>query len=242
MDDIAGMYGAGQFVSGDMSGAGQFVSGAPSYADLMGAVLRGAQIRGAGMSHGGMYGADPVSAMLGMADIAGAPGADMLGFSLNPLHYLNKLNPFHYMNFGGGGHSTPGQQAIQQKQIAHGAGVVPRSNQKARRYVCPLPATVVAGGASATIQTQPQCLYRPERFIIAASLAPSFVVTDVKVGNVSQLPNTGDIPGELFAQNGVDCTIEFDTVNPAINLLVVVTNITGGSLTFRGAFIGTNVQ
>ena len=183
----------------------------------------------------GLYGNDPVSAMLGMADIA--------GISLNPFHYLNKLNPFHYMNFGGGGHpQTPGQAAIQQKQIAHGAGVVERSNQKARRYVCPLPATVVAGGASATIQTQPQCLYRPERFIIAASLAPSFVVTDVKVGNVSQLPNTGDIPGELFAQNGVDCTIELDTVNPAINLLVVVTNITGGSLTFRGAFIGTNVQ
>jgi hypothetical protein len=234
MDDIAG---AGQFVSG----TGQFVSGMNPYEAMMGAILRGAVMHGgAGMSHGGMYGADPVSAMLGMADIAG--NADMMGFSLNPFHYLNKLNPFHYMNFGGGGGQSPGQQAIQQKQVAHGAGVVPRSNQKARRYVCPLPATVVAGGASATIQTQPQCLYRPERFIIAASLAPSFVVTDVKVGNVSQLPNTGDIPGELFAQNGVDCTIEFDTVNPAINLLVVVTNITGGSLTFRGAFIGTNVQ
>lgn len=237
MDDIAG---AGQFVSG----AGQFVSGMNPYEAMMGAILRGAVMHGApGMHAGpGMYGADPVSAMLGMADIAGAGGMDpsgMLGFSLNPFHYLNKLNPFHYMHSGG---SSPGQQAIQQKLVQHGAGVVPRSNQKARRYVCPLPATVVAGGASATIQTQPQCLYRPERFIIAASLAPSFVVTDVKVGNVSQLPNTGDIPGELFAQNGVDCNIEFDTVNPAINLLVVVTNITGGSLTFRGAFIGTNVQ
>jgi hypothetical protein len=226
MSDIAG-YGANEFVSGgdDMLGliAGLLGSGMSSPAGLYG---NGPSfISGAG---------DPVSALLGMSDIAGAD--DMLGFSLNPLNW------FKHKQKQQATHQALVKHAINQKLQQHGAAVTPRQNQKARRYPCPLPATVVAGGASATISTQPQALYRPERFVIAASLAPSFVVTDIKVGNVSQLPNTGDIPGELFAQNGVDCQVEFDTVNPAINLLVVVTNITGGALTFRGAFIGTNVQ
>lgn len=218
MADIAG---AAEFVSGGMGP--EFVSGAD---DLLGLIA------GTLSSPGGLYGAsDPVSALLGMSDIAGGAD-DLLGFSLNPVNWFRKKQAKQALV----------KHAINQKLQQHGAAVVPRQNQKARRYPCPLPATVVAGGASATITTQPQALYRPERFVIAASLAPSFVVTDIKVGNVSQLPNTGDIPGELFAQNGVDCNIEFDTVNPAINLLVVVTNITGGPLTFRGAFIGTNVQ
>jgi hypothetical protein len=189
-------------------------------------------------------GNDPVSALLGLDDIAG--GDDMLGLSLK-----------QKLGIGAGVAGTAGlgayllarrrkqaitKAAINQKLMTNGAAVVARHNQKARRYPCPLPATVVAGGASATITARPQALYRPERLVIAASIAPSFSVTDIKVGNVSQIPNTGEIPGELFAQNGVDCTIQLDTVNPAIDLLVVVTNITGGNLTFRGAFIGTNVQ
>ena len=241
----------------------QFLSGypLPAMADIAGAAsnpfISGAEF---------VSGMDPVSAMLGLEDIAGCYDPSMMGLGLpswlNPVnqvkfaaHQLNpfgsglaaKLNPamwaYHAMHRGGGGGTNPQTaEAINAKLLANGAGVVPHAPTKARRYPCPLPATPVAGGASATITANPQALYRPERLIIAASIAPSFTVTDIKVGNVSQVPNTGEIPGEMFAQNGVDCTITLDTVNPALNLLVVVTNITGGTLTFRGAFIGTNVQ
>lgn len=251
-------YMNGPFVSGADA---QFLSGNPQF-------VSGPFV--SGMAN--IAGQDPVSAMLGLEDIAGYggyPDPSMMGFGLprilNPIEHLkfaaHNLNPFgsglaakinpamwayHALHHGGSsGPAAPDAAqaaAINSKLIAHGAGVVPRHNQKARRYPCPLPATPVAGGASATISAQPQALYRPERLVIAASIAPSFSVTDIKVGNVSQIPNTGEIPGELFAQNGVDCSIELDTVNPALNLLVVVTNITGGTLTFRGAFIGTTVQ
>jgi len=229
MSDIAG---AAEFLSGD-----SFVSGGDDA--LLGALVG---LLGAGSMDHRMLGAgDPVSALLGFgSDIAGN-GADMLGMEdmmgawYNPVSWFKKKQQQQAK-------TNLVRHAINTKLQQSGAAVTTRQNTKARRYPCPLPATVVAGGASATITANPQTLYRPERFVIAASLAPSFVVTDIKVGNVSQLPNTGDIPGELFAQNGVDCAIQFDTVNPALNLLVVVTNITGGPLTFRGAFIGTNVQ
>jgi hypothetical protein len=226
----------------DLLGA-EFLSGDDMMGDeaLLGLLSGGTMSDIAG--DGFVSGADPVSALLGLDDIA---GDDMLGMSLK-----------QKLGIGAGVAGAAGlgalllarrrkqaitKAAINQKLIRGGAAVVARHNQKARRYPCPLPATVVAGGASATITARPQALYRPERLVIAASIAPSFSVTDIKVGNVSQIPNTGEIPGEMFAQNGVDCTIQLDTVNPAIDLLVVVTNITGGNLTFRGAFIGTNVQ
>ncbi len=197
-------------------------------------------------------GDDPVSALLGLSqDIAGLGWGD-----LNPLNIINPkgnsiLNPFHQLGMLARAtglmkkqqtQQAMTKQAINQKLVAHGAGVLDRAPTKARRYPCGLTPTVVAGGASATIRANPQQLYRPERFIVPGSIAPNFSLTDIKVGNVSQLPNNGEIPCEIFAQNGVDAYLELDTVNPAIDLLVVVTNLTGGNLTFRGAFIGTSVQ
>jgi hypothetical protein len=201
-------------------------------------------------------GGDPVSALLGLSqDIAGLSWGDVTR-TLNPLNVLDPrgnsiLNPFHALATVARATGLMKKQqaqadltkaAINQKLIQNGAGVLDRAPTKARRYPCGLTPTVVAGGASATIRANPQQLYRPERFIVPGSIAPNFSLTDIKVGNVSQLPNNGEIPCEIFAQNGVDAYLELDTVNPAIDLLVVVTNLTGGNLTFRGAFIGTSVQ
>lgn len=226
----AAMMGA-QFLSGypDMSGA-EFLSGDPfvSGYDMAGM----ADIAGA-MDIAG----DPVSALLGM-------GPDMSGFSLNPFHYLNKINPFHRGSIfrPTGGPSPAAAAAINAKLAQNGAAVVNHANSKARKTVSPVVATAVGGGLNAVITAQPQTLFRPERFVIPASIAPSFTIQDIKVGNVSQFPNTGDIPGEMFAQNSFDTGIRLDTVNPAINLSVAVTNITGGTLTFRAGFYGTLVQ
>lgn len=215
------------FLSGSMAD----ISGAP-FEDISGAAF--------------LSGMDPVSALLGN-------GMDMSGF--NPLsaimnlpgelyHGLTKINPFD-SNFLLRHHpaaQSPVAAAIRQKQIQQGAGVTPHPLSKSNKTYSPVTATVVGGGLSANISANPQQLFRPERFVIPASLAPSFTIQDIKVGNVSQFPNAGDIPGEVFAQNSFDDGIRFDTVNPAINLQVALTNITGGSLTFRGAFKGTMCQ
>ena len=221
-----------QFVSGyDMAGMAD-ISGAP-FEDISGAAF--------------LSGMDPVSALLGN-------GMDMSGF--NPLsaianlpnqlyHGLTKLNPFD-SNFLLRSHHaaapSPVAAAIRMKQMQNGAGVTPHPLSKSNKTYSPVTATVVGAGLGANISANPQQLFRPERFVIPASLAPSFTIQDIKVGNVSQFPNAGDIPGEVFAQNSFDDGIRFDTVNPAINLQVSCTNITGGSLTFRGAFKGTMCQ
>lgn len=216
-DQLDGLIGALLGLD-DISGA-EFLSGGD---DLMGAL---SDIAGMSDIAGAEFlsGADPVSALL---------GDDMMGFSLNPLNLFRKKKAKQNLV----------RHAINQKLQQHGAAVVDRRNQKARRFPSPVTATIVAGGASATIAATPQTLFRPERLVVPASLAPSFVLTDLKVGNVSQFPNAGELPLEIFAQTGVDCTIELDTVNPALNLSVTVTNITGGALTFRAGFIGTSVQ
>ena len=216
-DNLDGLIGALLGLD-DTSGA-EVLSGGD---DLMGAL---SDIAGMSDIAGAEFlsGADPVSALL---------GDDMMGFSLNPLNLFRKKKAKQNLV----------RHAINQKLMKHGAAVVDRRNQKARRFPSPVTATIVAGGASATIAATPQTLFRPERLVVPASLAPSFVLTDLKVGNVSQFPNAGELPLEIFAQTGVDCTIELDTVNPALNLSVTVTNITGGALTFRAGFIGTSVQ
>lgn len=230
MDAIDGLIGA-LLGSSDMAGA-EFVSGyggggSMDHAALLGAlsdIASGDMSDIAGASAEFLSGQDPVSALLG--------DGDMAGFSLNPINWFRHKKAKQALV----------KHAINQKLMRNGAAVVSRQNQKARRFPSPVTATVVAGGASATIAATPQTLFRPERLVVPASLAPSFVLTDLKVGNVSQFPNAGELPLEIFAQTGVDCTIELDTVNPALNLSVTVTNITGGSLTFRAGFIGTSVQ
>lgn len=223
---LAGLLGLlGDDSSGDdLLGAAEFLSGD----DMSGDDLIGTMSDIAGAEF--LSGADPVSALLGMSDIA---GGDEMGLSMNPLRLFRRKQKAKQQLL---------RHAINAKLQRNGAAVVDRRNQKARRFPSPVTATVVAGGAAATIRANPQTLFRPERLVVPASLAPSFVLTDLKVGNVSQFPNTGELPLEIFAQNGVDCTITLDTVNPAIDLSVSVINITGGSLTFRAGFIGTTVQ
>jgi hypothetical protein len=225
-------------ICGAVLSGNTFLSG--SMADISGAPFE--DISGAAFLSG-----DPVSALLGT-------GFDVSGF--NPLSAIahlpgqiynaaTHLNPFD-SNFFLRSHPAQAhpavQAAIRQKQIQQGAGVTPHPLSKSNKTYSPVTATVVGAGLNANISANPQQLFRPERFVIPASLAPSFTIQDIKVGNVSQFPNAGDIPGEVFAQNSYDDGIRFDTVNPAINLQVSCTNITGGSLTFRGAFKGTMCQ
>ena len=229
------MMGAAQFLAGN-----PFLAGSPYGADMAGmAQIAGMQqIAGNPFLSGPEFvaGNDPVSALLGMG-----PGPmDMSG---------SWYNPVSWFRHGGGHPAAPAHPAVAMQQAAinaklaqHGAAVVDQQNQYAIKTISPVTTTVIGAGLNATPASQPQALFRAERFVIPASLAPSFTVQDIKVGNVSQFPNTGDIPGEMFAQNSFDTGIRLRTVNPALNLSVAVTNITGGSLTFRAGFFGTLVQ
>lgn len=133
--------------------------------------------------------------------------------------------------------------AIQQRKIDNATLVADRpvgeSNLQPLGFVS---SGTIAAGASQTVTTQPQTLFKPMRFVVPTTIAPFFTLDDVKVGNVSQFPSSNPIPCEAFVPGMFGGGLSLRTVNPAINLQVTVTNIDVVAQTFRGAFFGISVQ
>lgn len=97
----------------------------------------------------------------------------------------------------------------------------------------------IAAGATATISTNPQVLFRPQRFVVPASIASSFTVDDIKIGNQSMFPNSTPNPAETFSQLGVGVGMKLRTAQIAMAVSVDVTNISGAAARFRATMIGT---
>lgn len=110
-----------------------------------------------------------------------------------------------------------------------------------RDLVIGLEALAIAAGASADATQRPQVTFRPQRIVIPLAIAPSFIVDDIKVGNKSQLVANGSIPAEAFAQTSFGVEMLMDTCGVSQDLIIEVTNTTGGALTFRAAVYGKAV-
>lgn len=91
---------------------------------------------------------------------------------------------------------------------------------------------------SATITQRPQEPFRPSRVFIPSDIAGSFLVDDIKVGNRSQLAANGSLPARMFQENATGITLLLDTADPAIDVVLRVTNISGGALRFFAAIVG----
>jgi hypothetical protein len=78
---------------------------------------------------------------------------------------------------------------------------------------------------SAQITSRPQAMaFRPERIIIGGQPS-NWIVNDVKVGNRSQFAQSGDVPGEMFAATTIDGYVSMETVQTAMDFVIVVTFI-----------------
>lgn len=102
--------------------------------------------------------------------------------------------------------------------------------------------TAVAAGNQVLITTQPQTWFKPMRLVIPGSIAPFFTVDNIIVGNKSQFPSPISLPGETFIPEAEAVVLDLATVDPAINLTLAVTNISGVPLIFRATFVGKQVQ
>lgn len=103
-------------------------------------------------------------------------------------------------------------------------------------------ATAVNPGQQVLITTQPQTWFKPMRLVIPGSIAPFFTVDNIIVGNKSQFPSPIPLPGETFIPEAEAVVLDLATVDPAINLTLAVTNISGVALLFRATFVGKQVQ
>ncbi len=97
---------------------------------------------------------------------------------------------------------------------------------RADRITLPMSSGVnIFPNTSAQITSRPQSVaFRPERIIIG-NRPNEWIVNDVKVGNRSQFAQSGDVPGEMFAATTIDGYVSMETVQSAMDFVMVVTFI-----------------
>jgi len=100
----------------------------------------------------------------------------------------------------------------------------------------------IAAGVTATVTTQPQEVFKGYRLVVPETIAPFFTIDNILVGNKSQFPAATPLPAEGFIPQAADVDLDLETVNPAINLSLVVTNISGIAQNFRAMMTGKQVD
>jgi len=118
---------------------------------------------------------------------------------------------------------------------------------QANRDILPMSTGVpILPTQSAQITGRPQTLvYKIGRFVISnagtAGGAADWIVNDIKIGNVSQFVQSGDVPGDMFAPNAIDTFVRFAPAQTAMDVVVVVTYIglNESGCPFFGAMVGT---
>lgn len=145
---------------------------------------------------------------------------------------------------GGSRRNNTMREAAAIKQANAGLIVRDQTPTKARRLVIGVNSTgTVAAGASATITGRPQSIaFKPQRVVVPATLAPDFTIDDIKVGNKSQLVQSGSLAAEAFVQTSFGVEMDMDTVQTSQDLVFAVTNISGAARTFRAVVFGRSAD
>ena len=119
------------------------------------------------------------------------------------------------------------------------AAVIKRNLDKRRRYPLGVALTVLPPSGSIIVPTNPQNLFRAERFVVPSDIGFDTQVSDVKVGNQSQFTAGIEVPAAVFSEVAVDTGLSFDTAEVGNQITVAVRNTTAVQYDFKAAFIGT---
>lgn len=132
------------------------------------------------------------------------------------------------------------KKAIKQRVLARDAKmVVRRTPDRERRYPIGFVPTSVAAGATTSIPAAPQNLFRVERLVVPSSIAADFGISDIKVGNQSQLVQNIEVPAELFSEVAIDTNVSFDSANIGNQISLDARNKTAAAVVFSAGAIGT---
>lgn len=171
-------------------------------------------------------GDDAVDQILGALDIIGAAGG-------------GRGKP-SFRGRGGKGMSPDLHAALAAKKAKAGLLVQEQQPGATRRLVLGMSSTgAVPAGAVVSITARPQNLaFKPQRIVIPSTIAPDFLITDIKVGNVSQVVQSSTLPAEAFTQQLFDGMMEMDTVQTSQDFVLQVQNIAGAPRNFNAAVYG----
>ena len=141
---------------------------------------------------------------------------------------------------GGRGMSQDLHAALANKEAKAGLLVQEQQPGATRRLVLGMSSTgAVPAGAVVSITARPQNLaFKPQRIVIPSTIAPDFLITDIKVGNVSQVVQSSTLPAEAFTQQLFDGMMEMDTVQTSQDFVLQVQNIAGAPRNFNAAVYG----
>lgn len=136
------------------------------------------------------------------------------------------------------------RNSVAEQALARGAAVVRYGGPtKAREYPLGFDSgALVAAGATAIVNSQPQVAFRTERLVIPSDIAGSFVVNDLLVGKNSQFANNTPVPARVFDEGAFGVRLKGDTAQVTMNVTLNVTNTSGAAIRFRACIIGTAVE
>lgn len=124
-----------------------------------------------------------------------------------------------------------------------GQTVVMKGPEKMRENVMGLDSvSTIAAAATANVGGNPQVTFRPDRLVIPATIAASFLLNSFTVGRLPQFVNNTAVPAEAFTQAGVGVRLKGDTAQISQTINLNVTNISGAAARFTAALIGPIVE
>ena len=107
----------------------------------------------------------------------------------------------------------------------------------------PLEARTSRGGRTRIItRPHPRSSFRPERLFIDAVNDQDWIIHNITIGNRSQFLQDGSIPGDMFRTDAIEAFVSFETVQPAMDIVVDVGYIgSHASTLFAGRLVGQSV-
>lgn len=102
--------------------------------------------------------------------------------------------------------------------------------------------TNVAVGTTGTATTSPQKVYKPERFVVPATVAPDFLIAAIFIGVALQSPASTAISAEAFLPDSIYSNVDFDTCQISQQIQVQARNRGGADRPFFSTFYGRALQ
>ncbi len=140
-------------------------------------------------------------------------------------------------NEGGGYGVNPAAVAMKQAKIL--ANLEP---QKTRRLPLGFPATTVSASGTASVSTQPQVPFRPERLVIPSDYAGDLSITQLVVGKTNQLAASQPLPARAFTEFGWGMDMLLDTADVSQFVTLSLSNLSAAAIDFLGLFLGTAIE
>jgi hypothetical protein len=161
------------------------------------------------------------------------PYADLVAGSVGSLGQAQILGEMEILG-------AMSDEDIRRLQLARSIGgkvVQPKVYSKMRVQPAGFPATVVGAGATVDIPIRPQRLFQVHAISIGSTQNGFWTINQISVGQDNQLLVAGPIQCEYFSEvaDGRRHILQLDEGNVGNELILNVTNLTAGQLTFRAA-------